>query len=108
MDNVPKSGHIWYIIYLYLCTFIYNFIIVPSAAPRNVTALSMDPSSLLVSWLPPLLIDYNGDLIGFTILYKKVGSNVVHSVQLSTNITVGEINQLIPSTKYIQNSSSLH
>ena len=74
--------------------------IAPTAAPRNVTALSVNPSSLLVSWLPPLLVDHNGNLTGYTVSYSRVGSNNVHSVQLSANVTMYKITQLVPSTKY--------
>lgn len=72
----------------------------PSAAPQNVTALSANPSSVFVSWIPPPLIDHNGDLTSFTLLYSKIGSKNEHRVQLSANVTTYKIIQLIPSTKY--------
>ena len=79
---------------------IYLWLIAPTAAPRNVTALSVHSSSLLVSWLPPLLINHNGNLTGYAASYSRVGSNNVHSVQLSANVTMYKITQLIPSTEY--------
>ena len=73
--------------------------VAPTAVPHNVTALSVDPSSLLVSWLPPLLIDHNGNLTGYTVSYSRVGSNNVHSVQLLANVTMYKITQLAPLTE---------
>ena len=65
-----------------------------------MTALGVDPSSLLVSWLPPLLIDHNGNLTGYTVSYSRVGSNNVLNVQLLANVTMYKITQLVPSTEY--------
>ena len=86
---------------LILC-FMYVLLdhLVPSNSPRNVTALSVNPSSLFISWLPPLLIDHNGHLTAFTILYKQVNSDNVLTVHLSANVTMYKITQLVPSTKY--------
>ena len=53
-----------------------------------------------MSWLPPLLIDHNGNLTGYTVSYSKVGSNNVHSVQLLANVTMYKITQLVPSTEH--------
>ena len=53
-----------------------------------------------MSWIPPLLVDHNGDLIGYTLLYSKVDSNDVQSVQLLPNVTMYEITQPVPSTEY--------
>lgn len=89
--------HLCACILIILCIYIQ---LAPSAAPHNVTAVSVRPSSLLVSWLPPLLIDHNGDLTGFRVSYGKVGSRRLQSVQLSANVTMYTISQLIPSTEY--------
>lgn len=72
----------------------------PSASPRNVTAVSVDPSAISVSWIPPLLIDHNGDLTGYRLLYSEADSNNVQHVLLLPNVTMYEITQLIPSTEY--------
>ena len=53
-----------------------------------------------MSWLPPLLIDHNGNLTGYTVSYSRVGSNNVHSVQLLANVTMYKITQLVPLTEY--------
>ena len=53
-----------------------------------------------MSWLPPLLIDHNGNLTAFTVSYSRVGSNNVHNVQLLANVTMYRITQLVPSTEY--------
>ena len=53
-----------------------------------------------MSWIPPLLVDHNGDLTGYTLLYSKVDSDNVKTVQLLPNVTMYEITQLVPSTEY--------
>ena len=87
-------------VYSYVCNIIFDQI-APTAAPRNVTGISANPSSILVSWLPPLLIDHNGNLTGFTVLYSRGGSNIVQSVQQFANVSVYKITQLIPSAEYL-------
>ena len=84
----------------HVCNVVFDQI-APTAAPRNVTGIRANPSSILVSWLPPLLIDHNGNLTGFTVLYRIVGSDIVQSVQLFANVSLYKITQLTPSAKYI-------
>ena len=56
----------------------------PSSPPQNITVISANPASLIVSWDPPLEIYQNGPLIGYVIHYNGIVSN---ELSLSFNIT---------------------
>ena len=60
---------------------------VPSSPPLNVMVTSVDPSSLMVSWDPPVEIDRNGPITGYVIQYTRVGSSDMMSVNVDSGTT---------------------
>ena len=60
---------------------------VPSSPPQNVMVTSVYPTSLNVSWQPPLEIDHNGPITGHMIQYTRVGSSDMMSVTVSSGTT---------------------
>jgi len=55
---------------------------VPSSPPLNVMVTSVNPASLMISWLPSLEINRNGQITGYVIQYTSAGSN-----DMSINVT---------------------
>ena len=72
---------------------------VPGSSPQNVTVTSVNPTSLMVSWQPPPLIDQNGPLTSYLILYSRVGSNISMTETIS-NGTEYVISGLIAFSNY--------
>ena len=60
---------------------------------------SVNPASLIISWQPPPLIDQNGPLTSYVILYSRVGSNI-SMTETVTNETEYVISGLIAFTNY--------
>lgn len=70
----------------------------PSKAPSDVKAISIDPTSIIVSWMS--LNDINGVIIGYNVHYQTTrgsGSNVVFGKANKTKI---HIKKLIQVTEY--------
>lgn len=55
---------------------------VPSGPPTKITVKALAPDQLLVTWRPPEHELWNGELLGYTIGYKKVMRNSEESKQL--------------------------
>ena len=72
---------------------------VPSSPPRNVMVTSVIPTSLMVSWQPPLEIDHNGMITGYVIQYTRVGSNDMMSVNVNSG-TTHNVSGLVASIQY--------
>ena len=71
---------------------------VPSSPPQNVTVVSVDPASLMVTWQPPPLIDHNGPLTEYAITYQRIGYLDVMNV--SVIVTDFKISGLSPFVNY--------
>ena len=72
---------------------------VPSSPPLNVIVTSVYPASLMVSWMPPLKIAMNGPITGYVILYTRIGSNDMMSVNVNSG-TIHIISGLIAYIYY--------
>ena len=73
---------------------------VPSSPPRDVTVESYNPSSLMVSWQPPLARHHNGPITGHVIQYTRVGS----SDMMSVNVTSGTTHTISGLVAYVNYS----
>ena len=60
---------------------------VPTSPPQNVMVTSVNPASLNVSWQPPLEINHNGMITGYTIQYTRTDMNNIMSVNVSSGTT---------------------
>lgn len=58
----------------------------PGAAPTNVHVKSKDSSGFLLSWKPPPVDKWNGDLTGFSIGYKRVSHGSTQSLPFTYKI----------------------
>ena len=68
---------------------------VPSSPPHNVMVTSVNPSSLRVSWQPPLEIDHNGVITGYVIEYTKVESGDEANVTSGTTSRMLELDPFV-------------
>ena len=85
-----------------MCTLIHMFHvtnIVPSSPPRNVMVTTVNPSSLMVSWKPPPVIDHNGPLTGHMIQYTRVRSNDIMN-DVVTSGTTHKISGVVAYSNY--------
>ena len=74
---------------------------VPSSPPQNVMVTSVNPASLMVSWQPPLEINHNGMITGYTIQYTRTDMNNIMSVNVnSTSGTTHTISRLVAYVDY--------
>ena len=60
---------------------------VPSLPPQNVTATSVNPALLKVSWEQLPEIHHNGLIIGYVIQYVRVGSSDIMSENANSGTT---------------------
>ena len=60
---------------------------VPSSPPQNVMVTSVNPASLMVSWQPPLEINHNGMITGYTIQYTRTDMNNMMNVNVNSGTT---------------------
>ncbi|GFT96191.1 titin [Nephila pilipes] len=58
----------------------------PEAAPTNVHIKSKDSGGFLLSWKPPPVDKWNGDIIGFSIGYKRVSHGSTQSLPFTFKI----------------------
>ena len=75
----------------------YNFT-VPSSPPQNIMVTSVNPASLMVSWLPPPPIDHNGP-ITYVIQHTRVGSSDMMTVNASS-VTTHTLSGLVAYVNY--------
>ncbi|EDV21450.1 uncharacterized protein TRIADDRAFT_30409, partial [Trichoplax adhaerens] len=73
---------------------------VPSAPPTNVSIIPISARSISVSWLPPPISDQNGIITNYSISYYSSQRSHGGEIQVSGNITLLVIRQLIPYTDY--------
>ena len=73
----------------------------PSAPPTSVSVSELTSSSITVQWGPVDCIHRNGDIIGYTVRYKVVGSGGTQDMSVSGgSVTEATISNLTPSTTY--------
>ena len=73
---------------------------VPTSPPQDVTVESYNPASLMVSWQPPLEIDYNGPITGHVIQYTRVSPSDMMSVNVTSG-TTHTISGLVAYVNYL-------
>ena len=56
---------------------------VPSAAPSSVSVSDMTASSITVQWSAVDCIHHNGDILGYSVRYGRVGSESTHTFNVS-------------------------
>jgi hypothetical protein len=75
---------------------------VPTKAPDNVTAISRDASSILVTWQQIPQQYQNGILLGYIVFFRKTGSKKWKRHKISTADRYSYvINGLLPVESYI-------
>ena len=75
------------------------FLIVPSAAPVDVTGMNMSSTSLRISWLPPPAEDQNGIITAYNITYTAAGgSEMIDST--SGSVQLIELTGLLKFSTY--------
>ena len=72
----------------------------PSSPPQDIKVISSDPSSLIVSWQPPLEKNCNGKITGYVIQYARVGSNDKMIMNVSNGTTPTTISGLFAWVEY--------
>ena len=72
----------------------------PSSPPQNVIVRSINPSSLIVLWLPPPPVDHNGPITGYVIQYTRAGSSDIISVIVNSGTTLYTISGLVAYVDY--------
>ena len=73
----------------------------PSAAPNSVDVSEVTSSSITVQWGAVPCIHRNGDITGYSVQYREVGSGNIQNVSVSgDSITEATISNLISSTIY--------
>jgi len=75
---------------------LYLHIAVSRFPPQNVVVITIHPSSLRISWLPPL---FSGEITRYTIYYSVVGSGVTMN-QIIVSGTAYTLSGLFESTNY--------
>ena len=89
---------------MYVCMHVlkhmkcYNFT-VPSSPPKSTMITSIDPTSLKISWQPPMK-SHNVPITGYVIQYIKDGSQDMIKDIKNINGTTYTISGLVPCTKY--------
>ena len=76
----------------------------PSAPPTSVSVSEVTSSSITVQWGPVDCIHRNGDITGYSVQYREVGSGIVQTISVSVvsgdSATEIIISNLDPSTIY--------
>ena len=72
---------------------------VPSAAPTSVNVSALNPTALIVRWEAVPCIEQNGDITGYSVQYRVVGSESIQNMSVS-EVTETTISNLIPSTNH--------
>ena len=74
---------------------------VPSAAPSTVSVSKMTASSITVQWSAVDCIHHNGDILGYSVRYRVVGSESTHTFNVSgSDKFAANILNLLSATKY--------
>ena len=72
----------------------------PTAPPTSVSVSEVTPSSITVQWGPVDCIHRNGDIAGYSVQYREVGSAEGEKTQQMVSIRQAIISGLTPSTEY--------
>ena len=87
--------------------------IVPVAPPINCTNTTFLPRNILLSWIPPLRIDQNGQIIGYNLTCRQSNGFLqtpvtgLISTQSSPSITFN-ITDVIPFASYTCTLASIN
>ena len=73
---------------------------VPSAAPDHVAIPSDSSSSITVQWGSVNCVDHNGEITGYSVQYREVGSETIETVNVTGDTMMAEISGLKPFTNY--------
>ena len=77
---------------------VFRLHIVPSGAPKNVTAVRAGARGILVTWKPVLSSDQNGIIIYYTVYYRAVKGNnendAEQSLRINASLTRVKLSQL--------------
>lgn len=65
----------------------------PSAAPLNLTGVNASSTSILLTWMPPPVLERNGVIVSYTVVGRAAGSND----SFARVITVSDMTALITS-----------
>ena len=66
----------------------------PVSSPRNVAATSITSTSFVLSWIPPVDEDVNGEITGYTV--SVIVGDTQESFEYNTTETNITLNQLHP------------
>ena len=86
--------------------------IVPIAPPINCTNTTFLPRNILLSWIPPLRIDQNGQIIGYNLTCRQSNGLQTPVTGLittqSSHSTTVNITDVIPFTSYTCTLASIN
>ena len=80
----------------------------PSGPPQNVMVTSVNPSSLNVSWQPPLEIDQNGPITAYLVFYRRSTEISPLTLTIPANTTEVIITGLTAFVEYAVQVASLN
>ena len=69
----------------------YNLSVVPPVAPENLTVIRIDNTSLNVSWTPLSLVEAQGIILSYQLIYVLVGSNNTRGMQINASANASYI-----------------
>ena len=72
---------------------------VPSGPPTNVRADSTS-TTFTVQWGSVNCVDCNGEITGYSVQYREVGSETIETVNVTGDTMMAEISGLKPFTNY--------
>ena len=73
----------------------------PSAPPTSVSVSEVTSSNITVQWGPVDCILRNGDITGYSVQYREVGSGSTQTMSVTGgSVTKVMISRLMPSTTY--------
>lgn len=78
----------------------YFLSIAPSGSPRNVSAVPVNATALVLKWLPPPLDQQNGIIVEYMITLTDVLTNTSKLILTSSNISEYVVTELHPFYQY--------
>ena len=76
------------------------FTTAPSGPPRNLSATSVNATTLLLRWLPPSQEEQNGIIVEYAITLTELSTNTSVDFVSTSNSTETVINDLHPYYRY--------
>ena len=80
-------------------SFSLQFDTVPSGPPQSPSVSVLSSQSIEINWLPPLLPDQNGAIVGYIIVVTPLNTGI--SQPLITSVTNTLVPNLAPFTNYV-------